>query len=330
MTPPIPRWLSAALASAALVAAVTAVIALLEPRVPALGLGLLYLLAVVPIALVYGLAVAVAVSVASMAVFSYFFLPPRHSFDPGTTERWSVLAAFLVSSLVVSQLAARARSEAREATRLADEQAALRRVATLVARGVAAPEVFTAVTREVGLLLGVDATHMARYELDGTATGVASWSSAGDHVPVGTRVKLEGESVAGLVLRSGQPARMSGYEHASGPGAALGRELGLRSSVGAPIVVDRRLWGVMIASSKGDARLPAAAESRIAAFTALLATAISNAESGAELARLVEEQAALRRVATLVAHGAPQEELFAAVAEEVGQLLPVTSAAMGR
>ena len=98
MTPPIPRWLRAALASAALVAAVTAVIALLEPRVPALGLGVLYLLAVVPIAVVYGGAVAGAVSVASMAAFTYLFLPPRYSLDPGTSERWSVLAAFLVSS----------------------------------------------------------------------------------------------------------------------------------------------------------------------------------------------------------------------------------------
>src|SRR5215218_7783081 len=97
VTLPIPRWLSAALASAVLVIAVTAVIALLEPGVPALGLGVLYLLAVVPIAVMYGSAVASAASLASMAVFTYFFLPPRHSLDPGTSERWSVLVAFLVS-----------------------------------------------------------------------------------------------------------------------------------------------------------------------------------------------------------------------------------------
>jgi K+-sensing histidine kinase KdpD len=80
VTVPIPRWLRATLASAALVAAVAAVIALLEPRVPALGLGLgvLYLLPVVPIALAYGSAVAGAVSVASVAAFSYLFLPPRY------------------------------------------------------------------------------------------------------------------------------------------------------------------------------------------------------------------------------------------------------------
>ncbi len=95
-----------------------------------------------------------------------------------------------------------------ELARLAEEQAALRRVATLVARGVPPPEVFGAVAREVGLLLGVDATHMARYELDGTATGVAAWSPAGDRIPVGTRVDTEGESIVGIVLRTGRPARM--------------------------------------------------------------------------------------------------------------------------
>jgi PAS domain S-box-containing protein len=168
--------------------------------------------------------------------------------------------------------------------RLADEQAALRRVATLVAQGVPPQEVFAAVAQEVGLLLCVDVTHMARYELDGTATGVAAWSPAGEHKPVGTRVNAEGQSIVAIVSRTGRPARMRGYENASGPAAALARELGLRSSVGAPIVVDQRLWGVMIVSSKHDEPLPADTESRIAAFTELVATAISNTEARTEVA----------------------------------------------
>jgi PAS domain S-box-containing protein len=181
-----------------------------------------------------------------------------------------------------------------ELARLADEQAALRRVATLVARGVSPSVVFAAVAREVGLLLGVDATHMARYELDGTATGVAAWSSDGDHQPVGTRVNTAGESIVGMVARTGCPARMHSYENASGPAAALGRELGLRSSVGAPIVVDQRLWGVMIVSSKHDRPLPVETESRIAAFTELVATAISNTEAREEVVASREELAASR------------------------------------
>jgi signal transduction histidine kinase len=306
------------------------VIALLEPGVPALGLGVLYLLAVVPIAFAYGSAFAGAASVASMVAFSYFFVPPLHRLSPGTSERWSVLLAFLVSSLVVSQLAARSRREARRSARFAEQQAARRRVATLVAGGVPPPEVFAAVARELGQLLRVDATHVAQYELDGTATAVGAWSPAGHEVPLGTRVALAGDSVAGSVLRTGRPARMLGYDHASGAGAALGRELGLRSSVGAPIVVDQRLWGVMIASSKHDRPLPEDAESRIAAFAELVATAISNTESRASLARLAEEQVALRRVATLAARGTSPEELFAAVVDEVGRVFSVENVGLAR
>jgi signal transduction histidine kinase len=279
---------------------------------------------------VYGLAVASAVSVASVAAFSFFFLPPRHSLTPGSVEHWEVLVALLVSSLVVSLLAARSQREARRSARLADEQAALRRVATLVARGVPPPEVFAAVAREVGLLLAVDATHMARYELDRSATAVAAWSPTGDRIAVGTRVDLEGQSVAGLVLRTGLPARAHDYEHTSGAGPELARQLGVRSSVGAPIVVDQRLWGVMIASSKADARLPPDTEARIAAFTELVATAIANSEARTQLGQLADEQAALRRVATLVVRGVPSSELFGAVTEEVGMLLEADLAGMIR
>jgi PAS domain S-box-containing protein len=197
--------------------------------------------------------------------------------------------------------------------RLADEQAALRRVATLVAQGVPPHEVFAAVAQEVGLLLGADATHMARYELDGTATGVAAWSPAGEHKPVGTRVTVEGESIVGIVSRTGRPARMHGYENASGPAAALARELGLRSSVGAPIVVDQGLWGVMIVSSKDDRPLPADTESRIAAFTELVATAISNTEARTEVAasraRIVSVTDAERRRVVRDLHDGAQQRL---------------------
>ncbi|MEA2150009.1 MAG: hypothetical protein QOD69_1839, partial [Solirubrobacteraceae bacterium] len=316
--------------SVLLVAAVTAVIALLQPRVPPLGLGVLYLFAVVPIALVQGVTIAGMASVVSVVAFNFFFLAPRHSLNPGTSQQWEVLVALLVSSLVVSDLAARSQREARRSARLAGEQAALRRVATLVARGVPPPEVFAAVAREVGLLLGVEWTNMARYGLDGTSTGVAGWSPAGDEIPVGTRVDLAGDSVGGLVFRTGRPARMHDYAHASGQAGALGRERGLRSSVGAPIVVDQRLWGVMMAASKSERPLPADTESRIAAFTELVATAISNTEARTQVGRLADEQAALRRVATLVAQAVPPDELFRAVTEEVGTLLGADLAAMAR
>jgi len=334
VSPSIRRWASGVLLSAALIATITAVIEALSPRVPALGLGILYLFAVVPIALRYGAWAAAAVSVVSVAVFDYLYLAPRYSLNPGSWEQGEVLLAYLVSTLAVGQLTARAQRLAqrlaRRSARLADERAALRRVATLVARRVPPSDVFEAVAREVGLLLDVDVTHLARYEPDGTATAVAAWSSAGDHIAVGARVDLKGESVAVRVFRTGKPARIHGYEHVPGPGAAMGREMGLRSSVGAPIMVDLALWGVMIASSKHDGSLPADTEARIAAFTELSATAIANAESRARLTRLVEEQKALRRVATLVAQGVAPEKVFTAVIEEAGRLVPVEFAAMAR
>ena len=331
MTPRIPRWLSAALTSAALVAAVTAVIALLEPRVPALGLGVLYLMAVVPISLVYGAAVGGAVAVASMVAFDFFFLAPRHNLDPGTSEQWGVLVAFLVSSLLVSQLAARAQREARRSARLAEEHAALRRVATLVAHGTRPEEVFAAVVEEVGRLLAVDVASLCRYESDGTLSWVASWGTAAEHFPVGSRRMLGGKNVSTIVFETGLSARIDNFaESSSGPIGVAAREAGINSSLATPIMVEGRLWGVIAAGSTQKQPVPADTEARLANFTELVATAIANAESRAELARLAEEQAALRRVATLVARGVPPEELFAAVAQEVGQLLPVGSAAMGR
>ncbi|HEY6763043.1 MAG TPA: GAF domain-containing protein [Baekduia sp.] len=316
-----------------LLAVVSGVVALLEPRVPALGLGVLYLLAVVPIAFAFGAAAAAAVSLASMVVFSFFFLDPRYTLDPGSAQRWEVLVAFLVSSLVVSELAARSRRAVQRSTRLADEHAALRRVATLVARGDDPPEVFAAVAREVAMLLGVDATHMVRFEPGGAAAIAGSWSLHGEHWPVGRRVDLDGDTVIATVARTGRPARVHDYRNATGDAARVGRELGLRSSVGAPIVVDQHLWGVMVVStSVGHSAhpLPLDAESRIGAFTELVATAISNVEARRGLARLADEQAALRRLATLIARGVASAEVFDAAADEIGRLLGVEFAVIGR
>ncbi|MDX6726376.1 MAG: hypothetical protein QOK49_1181 [Baekduia sp.] len=297
MTSPTPRRLNAALVSAVLIAAITAVIAVLEPRVPvlgldvpALGLGVLYLLAVVPIALVYGSVAAGAVSVASMMVFSYFFLPPRRSLSPGTSERWSVVLAFLVAALVVSQLAARSQREARRSARLADEQgrpaqeqAALRRAATLVARGMPPEEVFAAVTEEVGRLFAVDLATMCRYEHDGFAI-VAMWGRGGEALPVGSRWPLGGRNLGTLVFETGRPARIDRLADATGPLVENIRDDGVRSAVGAPIIVEGGLWGLMAAASSREQPLPPSTEARLASFTELVATAIANAEAQTEVA----------------------------------------------
>jgi signal transduction histidine kinase len=166
--------------------------------------------------------------------------------------------------------------------RLAEEQAALRRVATLVARGTRPEELFAAVTDEVGRLLSVDLANMARYESDGTLTFVAS---AGERFPVGSRWPLEGQkNLATLVLETGRSARLDNYADAAGPLAEDLREQGIRSAVGTPIIVEGRLWGLMAAGSSQERPLPPDTEARLSSFTELVATAISNIESRGELA----------------------------------------------
>jgi signal transduction histidine kinase len=208
-------------------------------------------------------------------------------------------------------------------------QAALRRVATLVARGTPPEEVFAAVTEETGRLLGATYTTMARYDPDGAGTIVASWSSSGAAYPVGARERLGGRNVPTLVFQTGRAARIDDYDDASGPIAEAVREFGIRAAVGVPVSVEGRLWGVMMVVSRAEP-LPAETEVQLAGFTELAATAIANAQARVELREFAEEQAALRRVATLVARAAAPEKVFAAVTEEAAQLLHADHATMNR
>jgi signal transduction histidine kinase len=214
---------------------------------------------------------------------------------------------------------------------LAREQAALRRIATLVARGIPAAEIFDAVAEEVALLLGVEAAGILPFEPDGYATVVGRWGPlAEDMFPVGRRITLDGNSATALAFRTQRSARIDRYEQASGATAEELQELGVRSAVASPVVVNGRRWGAIVAASARSESMPADAESRIAQFTELVATAISNVEARAEVERLAEEQAALRRVATMVAHGCPEEDIFAQVARELGLLLGVDIAGIRR
>jgi signal transduction histidine kinase len=213
--------------------------------------------------------------------------------------------------------------------RIAGEQAALRRVATLVARAVAPEAVFAAVTEEAGRLLSADYATMARYDPDDVRTVIAAWSSTGAAFAVGNRARLGGRNVATLVFQTGRPMRIDDYDDATGPVADAVRDLGFRASVGVPVSVQGRLWGVMVVTSRAEP-LPAGAESQLAGFTELAATAIANAQARVELRAFAEEQAALRRVATLVAGAAPPAEVLTAVTAEAGRLVPAHHTAMGR
>ena len=216
-----------------------------------------------------------------------------------------------------------------ELARIADEQAALRRVATLVAQGASPSDVFAAVSGEVARLVPAEASALTRFEADGTVTALGGWTTAGGYVYSGRCYAPEG-TVSGLVLESGCPARIADYDTEPGTAAADAREMGWRSSVGAPITVDGRLWGVLAVVSTKEDPLPAETEPRLSEFTNLVATAIANAESGEARAQLVDEQAALRRVATLVAEGAQPNQVFAAVADEVAATFGVPIAVMLR
>jgi GAF domain-containing protein len=216
-----------------------------------------------------------------------------------------------------------------ELTRLADEQAALRRVATLVAAGAPPAEVFEAVSAEVAALIGADGAALTRYEADGTVTAVSSWTPEGGYSNLGTHHALEG-TVSGVILETGGPGRVDNYPEAPGSGPEIARKRGVRSAIGAPITMQARLWGALIVVSESEQPLPRDTEQRLAEFAELFATAIANSEAHEQLAQLADEQAALRRVATLVATGAPPPQVFEAVSAEVAALIAADGAALTR
>jgi signal transduction histidine kinase len=214
---------------------------------------------------------------------------------------------------------------------IADEQAALRRVAVLVAKGTSPDEVFAAVAEETGRLLAADFAILCRYgprslEIAGT------WTKTGGPPPtaVGVHLPLGGRNVSTLVHQTGRPERID-YHSVSGEiGQVADHEWGLRTSVGIPVSVEGQLWGVVVVAFTHVELLQADTETRLAGFTELLATAIANAQARGELRRSAEEQAALHRVATLVARSAPAAEVFAAVTAEAGQLLGADVSGMCR
>jgi signal transduction histidine kinase len=190
------------------------------------------------------------------------------------------LAAF--TDLVATAIA---NSDARaEIERLAEEQAALRRVATLVAQGGATGEVFAAVAREVSEVMHLPVAAVQRFEEDGeTVTMVAAWSDRPHPFQPGTSWPVHPSGLAARVRQTGRAGRTEDYSDQRGVFAARAREMGLYSIAAAPIIVDGAVWGlVTIASTDGP--IPDHAEDRLAEFTELLGTAIANTQSRAELA----------------------------------------------
>jgi signal transduction histidine kinase len=199
----------------------------------------------------YGVPVAIAAGVA----YDSFYVPPVRALGAGSWENTLMATMFLLVGVAVGVLSSRLQRRAEASERmhaaLADEQAALRRVAAQVAREAAPDEVFACVAKEVARLLDMREVAMCRFEHDGTATVVASTAGTEGSFPVGARL---------------------------GPGWDE------RAALTSPIVVDGRQWGAMATGSRPSTALPPDAESRIGEFTALVATAISNVQARTELA----------------------------------------------
>jgi len=237
-----------------------------------------------------------------------------------TATGLAAAALFLVMLRAYSELrheiAARERTEkslrASEAgyRRVAGEQAALRRVATLVARGAPPSEVFAAATDEVGRVLRADVTWLRRY-LPGPAAASTAAFAAGERLPPQEQRPLGGHNIATLVHQTERPVRVEDSDWLLRDGK--GRLLPITSGVGVPVVVDGSLWGVMSVASSTKTALPPDTEARLADFTELIATAIANAEAHDELsasrARVVASADETRRRIERDLHDGAQQRL---------------------
>ena len=205
------------------------------------------------------------------------------------------------------------------ARELANQQAALRRVATLVAEGPAPSQVFDAVITEVGQLLGAAQIGLARYENEREISVLAIRGHDNEIVRAGVRLPLDGESVNARIRRTGRSARLSLAEEGSGTIVEAFRRNDVTTTVGAPILVDGALWGTIAASWRGDDQPPADAEERLAQFAELLATAVSNAVMRTALAAsrarvIAAADESRRRIERDLHDGAQQQLVTLAVA----------------
>src|SRR4051795_8375066 len=219
-----------------------------------------------------------------------------------------------------------------ELERVADEQAALRRIATLVAAGATEADLAAAVSFEVGGLFGAQSAIVVRWDGD-TIRVIGSWrADVADVGLAGAVLSYGGDTITARVVETAAPARLdSAADLKTEFGRQRWAELGLEASIGAQIVVEGKVWGVVAASRRelGDT-FAQGDEERLSNFSALVAQAIVNAEARSETAALVAEQSSLRQVAMLVAAGRPQAAVLGAVTEEAGMLFGAESVSLVR
>jgi signal transduction histidine kinase len=305
------------IAGLAAFAVVAVAVAAIDSGLAVAVLGAALVAAIVVIFRQWGYAFGVPVAIAGMLAYDWFQFPPTHpKAFPGVADLADLIVYIgigVVTGVALADARRRTADTERARHELADEQAALRRVATLVAREAPSADVFAVVTKEVARILDVDDARMFRYDAGASATVVAAWGRSGADLGVGKVITLDGDSVTARIQRSGRAARIDAYEPGTGSLNAAVREWGIRSAVGAPIVVEGKLWGAIAAASRKREPLPRGTESRMEEFTKLVAAAVANIEARTELAasraRLVAAADDERRRVVRDLHDGAQQRL---------------------
>jgi signal transduction histidine kinase len=298
----------------AFIAGETVLVLLLKKIAPENAFGAIFLLGVLVVSAGWSFGLAISTSVASALVYLYFHLEGGDSLAPA-------LFVFLPLALLANVLAGQARLRAaeseqrrREADALAAQQAALRRVATLVARGADPVVVYPVAIAELATGLDVEHVTLLEFEPAGYCTVLAARDSpARENLQVGERLPLDGDSVAIRIRRTGVPARIDDHAAVEGTIASRIRALGLRSGVGAPVTVGTTTRGALIIGSARSEPMPDSTEERIGDFADLVATAIANGETRAELkasrARVVAAADQARREIERNLHDGAQQRI---------------------
>ncbi|MBN9633683.1 MAG: GAF domain-containing protein, partial [Actinobacteria bacterium] len=292
-----PPWYVGLLVAAGLITAEVAVVRVLRDPPPHGTYAIVFMLGVLIMSAGWDLGLSLLTTAASAFAYLQVHLDggpllPIKPIDVLTVSVFLPIAG--LANVLGWQLRNRARdayqswqvaTEATERVReLADQQGALRRVATQIAEGRSPSDVLSGVADEVAAVLHVRNAGLVRYEPGGTATLVAAHDEPGlTTIAVGTTFPLDGDDVIAMVRSAGRPARMDTHDDAGGSTAALVRDLGLHACVGVPITVDGQLWGAMIVGTSGPDALPDDTEDCLKDFAELIGTAIANAHARAEL-----------------------------------------------
>lgn len=307
--PPVQVGIAVAVA---LIAAETLLVYLLRRVAPESTFGAVFLLGVLVVSAGWGMRLALATSVASALVYVHFHMETHGALLPTHPRDIAAIAIFVPVALMTNVLVGQARVRAAEAEQrrheadraaaaareaqhliaashaevsaLAEQQTALRRVATLVAQGAPPDEVYPAAVDELAGGLGLDHVALLLFPGDGSAMVLASRDPSGaPKLTIGEVFPLDDHSILAVVAKTGRPGRISDYNTVPGPVAARVRSVGVRSAVGAPIMVDGQVRGLLIVGSADPDAFPPDTEVRVGDFADLVGTAMTNAQTRAAL-----------------------------------------------